>query len=212
MKKERDLMEIADKLATRIYKEYKIEQKIDCQDLLMDWIGECLWGKIIKEYIPIFNETWDLLKEGGHNKNNKFIYGDIDVGVWYENVKDKTGVKRYRKVIASQRYCSAAEDNTHIFILDQWPQDKRGLKDIMSKFRTVTVWPRQKKSPTRWGKLPSLNVYRKGSFDFGYNDCRDEGHVFKYEARDDTVDHASWASQKIPNALWTLKGHLENLR
>lgn len=207
--KEQPMMITAKRISNSLYRAYKKEQPSDCQDLLLEWVGECFWGRIVKEHIPIFKKTWKLLVEKGHSKNNKFIHGDVDVGLWYEKLGGKDNYKS-RKVIVSERYCSMADDNIHIFVLDEYPTMPSFLK-----FKAVTVWPREKKSTLghTWGDdrdidVPSLNTYRKRDFDYGYNDCRDKGHVFKFEAINNQVERSSWSSLKIPSALQTLRWDL----
>lgn len=209
--REQPLMITAKRLGNNIYRAYKKEQKDDCQDLLLEWVGECFWGKIVKEHIPIFKKSWNILYREGHDKNNKFVYGDVDVGVWYEKTKNER-----RKVIVSERYCSMADDNIHIFVLDEYPKNW-GIS--FNQFKAVTVWPREKKSTLdhKFGDdrdidIPSLNTYRKRDFDYGYNDCRDKGHCFKYEKINNRVEKPSWLGFKIQHALQTLRWDLGELK
>lgn len=206
--KEQPMMLTARKLSNNLYRAYKKEQPHDCQDLLLEWVGDCFWGKIVQEHIPIFHKTWDCLVEKGHTKSNKFIYGDVDVGVWFENVKDKEKHEN-RKVIVSERYCSTADDNIHIFVLDDLSLT---LGYNFSEFKAVTVWPREKKSISGidWGDdrnidLPSLATYRKRNFNYGYNDARDRGHIFKWQGFTAQVENSMWNSMRIPYALQTLR-------
>jgi len=208
-----DMMQKAQRLSNSLYRAYKKEQPDECQDLLLDWVAECFWGRIVEEHISVFHKVWNLLVEGGHTKHNKFVHGDIDTGLWYENVKDKEN-HGDRKVVVSERYCSMADDNTHIFVLDDYQE----ALAILSSFKAVTVWPKEKKSRSGidWGDdrnidIPSLTTYRKRDFDYGYNDGRDKGHVFIYQAMTKRVDHASWNTMRIPHALQTLRWDLEAL-
>lgn len=208
-----DMMLKARKLSNSLYRAYKKEQPDGCQDLLLEWVDECFWGRIVAEHIPTFKKAHNLLVARGHTKSNKFVYGDIDVGVWYETVKDKKEHTN-RQVIVSERYCSMADDNIHIFV---WDDQKFDTID-MSAFKAVTVWPREKKSISGidWGDdrnidIPSLTTYRKRDFDYGYNDGRDKGHIFRWQGFTGLVEHASWNRDRIPHALHTLRWHLEAL-
>lgn len=214
MPPEQPMMIKAKRLAKSLYKAYKFEEKRGkgCGDLLLEWVKEVYWGIIVKEHIPVFDEAWQLLHNRKHTKKNKFVYGDIDVGVWIEYPKNKN-----KKVIISTRYCSCADDNTHIFIYDKSSIPKEYFN--WDKFRAATVWPRQinSKLGIDWGDdrnidLPSLNTYRKRDFHYGYYDCRDKGHSFLYEAINERVEKASWDEGRIERALWTLRGHLQALQ
>ncbi len=205
-----DMMKKAERIAKNLYRQYSIEEKDgrDCGDLLLEWIKENFWGIIVSKHIPTFERVWKMLDEKRHTKNNKFIYGDIDQGLWIEYPKDKN-----KKVIISTCYCSCADDNTHIFILER-------LYSNRIRFRVATVWPREKHNTDgRWGDdrdidIPSLNTYRKRDFRYGYYDCRDEGHCIlyeNYERKVGRVEKAHWGEGKIKHALWTLRMHLEAL-
>ena len=147
-----------------------------------------------------------MLYQKKHTKNNKFVYGDIDAGAWLEFPEMEN-----RKIIVNTTYCSCADDNTHIFIRDKVFN--------MITFLVVTVWPRQKmsKSNTKWNDdrdvdIPSLRTYQDRKFTYGYQDCRDKGHVFKYDSMMKYIDHASWNENSIPCALWTLDGLNDELK
>lgn len=209
---EQPMMQKAKRLSNSLYRAYKKEQPIDCQDLLLEWVGDCFWGRIVSEHIPVFHKTWNLLVEKGHTKFNKFEYGDIDVGLWYEKIKNKEN-HAHRKVIVSERYCSTADDNIHIFVMDDYPKT---LGYNFSSFKAVTVWNREKKSISGidWGDdrnidIPSLTTYRKRDFDYGYNDARDKGHIFKWEGFTIRVENSIWNSMRIPHALQTLRWDLD---
>ncbi len=218
-----------DEIADFLYCEYIAEEKRGgrnsegCGNLMLEWIKKRFWGLLVKDHIPIFNQTWDLLNEKGHvGEKNRYVYGDIDVGLWIEKVEDPTN----KKVIASTRYCSMADDNTHLYIMS-------GLKDsqfpFLFSFLCRTVWPRQNKKggyrvikskehPTGWFswgddrdiKIPSIHTYRERDFDFSYRDCRDKGHVFTF--KNGECDNAHWHENRIPHALWSLREHLAALQ
>ena len=220
-----------DEIAELLYCQYNAEENREggkdssgCGDLMLEWIKERFWGLIVKDHIPIFHQIWDILNERGHaGEKNAYVYGDIDVGLWIEKVKNP----KDKKVIASTRYCSVADDNTHLYILSgiEFEHDF----PMGFKFRCRTVWPRANnkggykcvksvKYPDGWFswgddrdvKTPSINTYRERDFDYSYGDCRDKGCVFTYE--DEKCDHADWYESKIPHALTVFRWHLEALQ
>ncbi len=213
-KKKENMMEKSKRIAEDLYHQYSIEEKSgeDCGKLLLDWIKENFWGIIVSKHIPTFEKVWKILNERGHTEKNKFVYGDIDVGLWVEYPKDKN-----KKVIISTTYCSMADDNTHLFILDK-------LLPNWIRFRVATVWPREnnkggymtKDGWFYWGddrdvKTPSLNTYRKRDYKYGYYDCRDKGHCILYENHGQDigrVEHAHYGEDEINHALWLLRSHL----
>ncbi len=206
------MLDKAKKRAKQLYKDYNIEEKEgrDCGNLFLEWVSEHFWGMVVKEHIPIFHTNWEMLNSKGHTKNNKFVFGDIDEAVWIEKTKDKN-----KKVIVCERYCSMANNNIHIFIMEK-PFDN------WVTFRVATVWHREIKSISgiKWGDdreidKPSLNTYRKRDFHYGYYDCRDEGHCFKYEQRlkdVGTVEKAHWRESEMKYALSSLVYHKEALK
>lgn len=210
---EQPMMIKAKRLAKSLYNACKFEEKRgeNCGKLLLQWIKECYWGIIVKEHLLVFDEIWWTLHERKHTKKNKFIYGD-DVGIWIEYPKNKN-----KRVVVSERYCSCADDNIHIFIYDKSINPREYFN--WDKFRVVTVWHRQinNKLGIDWGDdrnidLPSLNTYRKRDFRYGYYDCRDKGHCLLYEAHNERVENAHWNESRIEHALWTLRGHKQALK
>lgn len=204
----------AEELSEILYDAYKDGDNTGVyNDYLIECIKEKFWGRVVKDHLPIFNKTWKILNEKKYTAKNPFVYGDDDVGVWIELTKSES-----KKVIASTCYCSCADDNTHIFILD----DHSILNAHSIVFRVATVWPRQinKRDKHPWGddrdiKLPSLNTYRERDFRYGYYDCRDKGSCFLYEEFKKgiavRVENAHWDEGAITNALRTLRWHLEAL-
>jgi hypothetical protein len=206
----------------KIYRRYIREEArgVGCGKLMLEWENETFWGYVVKKHIPVFNKVYKILKEHGNiGQKNAYTYGDIDVSVWIEECKDK-------KVIASIRHCSCADDNTHLFIINDARYSGYG------DFKCRTVWPKQnkrggyrvqksKKYPTgwlSWGddrdiKVPSITTYRERNFYFSYGDCRDKGYVFTYtnfpEGDPKVVKVEMY---KIEHALWTLRCHLEMLQ
>jgi len=219
---EPDTMVVAKALAELLYREYqkhlfhKDKGHIERDDpkgvsepdyeygrLLLDWTKEVFYGKLIKDILPVFDEVWNRLVELGHtSRKTAFDYGDYDVSTWAEK-------KGNRKILIYIRHCSMADDNTFIFIRDE-PETIVGFEKYRSffdSFKCVTVWPRQVNYPRNWSwqkgkaKLPSLATQRKHDFNWGYNDARDKGHVFKYEFRNGLVDNAGWTEYRILRAI-----------
>lgn len=223
MEKSFPLLDRAKRTAKYLYRNYMKEEKEgrDCGKLYLDWVKEHFWGKVISMEIPTFHKVWKALDERGYTKNNPLQFGDIDYGLWVEYPKDDK-----KKVIVSTCYCSCADDNTHIFVLDEPYKDSKLFKNHIN-LRVATVWPREKKTKTRgykqpdgsysWGDdrdidLPSLNTYRKRDFVYGYSDGRDKGHCIMYETREKnggSAKDASWSENKIAHSIWLLKYYLE---
>jgi hypothetical protein len=209
-------------IADLLYCQYVAEENRDgeeskgCGDLMLEWIKDRFWGQIVEDHIPTFRAVYNiLLKNGNTSQKNCYVYGDLDVGIWIEKTKNP----KDKKVIASTRYCSMADDNTHLYIMtglkfvDMDPPDFNFLK-----FYCRTVWPRQKKEKFHFGddrdiKIPSLRTYQERDFKFSYQDCRDKGHVFTYNAfMGPSLDKAHWHETRIPHALQALRWHLEALK
>lgn len=166
----------ANRIGDLLYRHYRIAERGEnaegCGALLLEWTVRRMLMKVIADSVPVFRETWRRLYEGGHiGEPKRLVYGDIDVGVWIERTKDAR-----RKVIASTRYCSCADDNTHLYILSG---DEKNWTFVCRR-----VWPREnrrggyrvavsKKYPDGWFswgdyrdiKTPSLATYRRLDFD-----------------------------------------------
>ena len=182
---------------------------------MIEWIKDKFWGRIIIDHVPILHQIWDILNEKGHiGEKNAYVYGDIDVGVWIEKVNNPDD----KKVIASTRYCACADDNTHLYIMNNYQY----FEDcpMLFHFLCRTVWPREKrtrygKEYSRWGDdrdidIPSINTYRKRNFKFSYSDCRDKGHVFTLEG--EKSDKSTWSENRISHALTLFRWHLDALQ
>ncbi len=204
----------------KLYRRYMREQAGGraCGKLMLEWENQSFWGHVVKSHIPVFNKVYKLLAEHGNFGKSK-AYQYFNTPLWIEQAKDK-------KVIASIRENSCADDNTHLFIMN----DSR--HSFFGDFRCRTVWPKQnkrggykvkksKKNPTGWFswgddrdiKIPSITTYRERNFEFSYGDCRDKGYVFTYSNFPEG-DHKVENPQmyEIDHALWVLRLHLENLQ
>lgn len=208
------MMDKAQRLADMLYKEYQEEDKRgECGHLLLEWVEDAFWGRMVKDHLKVFDAVWELLRARKHTKKKPFIHGDYDYSVWVENTKVKD-----KKVIAATCHCACAPDNTHLYIEENCKY-REPPYEIMHRFRVATVWPREKKSNLgiAWGddrdiNVPSLNTYRKRNFHYGYFDCRDEGNVLLYSGYlGGRVEHAGWSAQKIYWALWMLRLHHNEL-
>ncbi len=193
-------------IAELLYNAYKAS---DCGNYMVERVKKLYYGMMVKDNIPKFLAVYDVLVANGHDAKNPYVYGDMDQGVWYEKSPDEI-----TKIIATERYCSCADDNTHIFILkdfgwDQWFNEKHKVKQEDYRFSCMTAWPRQKnnsKKHHQWGdhrdiEHPSINTYRKHKFKFGYEDGRDEGYSFNYETITGNVEDAHWKESRILYAL-----------
>lgn len=199
-------------IAEMLYQCYKKSQEVGCQELLKKWIEEKFWGKIVEEQFPVLKEVWQMLHDRKYTKNNTCGYGDYDGSIWVEYPKEET-----RKVIIHKSHCSCADDNTHIFIMEEGT--------FGTSIHIRTVWPRQnsrggyavEKSAEHpngwfsWGddrdiKVPSLNTYRKRDFVYGYSDCRDEGYVLTIDGRnlESRAERAGSMQSEIQHALWLI--------
>lgn len=191
-------------LADAMYKAYMASAD---GNYLMEKVKRSFYGKLVRDKLPLFKELHAYLIEHGHTVKNPYVYGDIDVGVWYENTEHAVV-----KIIAIESYCTCADDSTHIFIMRDWGESHIGATGDI-KFLAVTAWPRQKKKRIghsygdyRDIKYPSIRTYRDYNFEFGCGDGRDVGYSFKYETiAGDKVEDAHWNEPRIMFALRTLQ-------
>jgi len=213
----KDYEGMADKL-------YNIYKQSDSGTYMVERIKSRFYGNMVKDYIPDFNELYALLEAGDHGPKNPIVTGDSDEGAWLEKAPDE-----YTRVIAIQRYCSCADDNTHIFVLRQFdwepPEGFTELEhallrqDNWTTFRCFTAWPRQKKSKYggNWGdhrdiEVPSINTHRKHKFNFGYGDGRDEHYCFKYDSMQGRAEDAYWKESRLLWALRSLRDGLNSIK
>lgn len=218
--------EKCDRIANKLFKEYIAEEKRGegCGSLMLEWTKDRFYGLIIQEHVSVFNSVWNILTERGNvGQSNRYVYGDVDVGVWVEKVKNPND----KKVIVSTCYCSCADDNTHTYILTGFDSEHFGQKFL--EFKCRTVWPiqnsrggyRVKKSKDypngwfSWGddrdiKIPSIKTYRDRDFKFSYGDSRDKGFVFDYRVAYDgpSSESSSRSEKEILYALRSLNTHL----
>lgn len=222
--------ERCDEMGDTLYDQYYVEENSEgsnsegCGDQMFEWVKARFWGRLVEDNMKIFHQVWKILDEKGNiGKKHEYVYGDIDVGLWIEKVKNPLD----KKVIASTRYCSMADDNTHLYIMSGLEYIKEFPSFLNYKCRTV--WPRasyrggykvavSEEYPDgwlRWGddrdvKVPSINTYRSRDFNFSYGDCRDKGHVFTYEFG--ACDNPHWNESRISYALRDLRWHLDALK
>jgi len=189
-------IQLSKMLAQAIYDGYKSEGS---SDLLLEWIAEELYAKILWDHIPVFQSVWSALTLGQYTRKKPFWVGDDDYAVWNEYPKGQN-----KRVIVSR-----SDNNTHLFI----EEGIQFLSDcpLLYKLRIATVWPRETKiSGMAWGDdrdidRPSLNTYRKRNYHYGYYDIRDKGHVALLANK--RVDHAASTARSIRHALWVLRLH-----
>jgi hypothetical protein len=186
-------------IAEILYQCYTYEQQSDCGELLNEWIHEKLWGKVITDYIPQLKEVWQYLHDNKYTKDNTLGYGDIDGAIWVEYVRQEEEWEDKRKIIIHTSHCSCADDNTHIFILNE--------EGVLGKVLHVrTVWPREKnKGKHKYKKQPSINTYRKNNFKFGYQDGRDTGYSLTLEGKGTPkVEWAHHYQGRIQHVVWLI--------
>lgn len=187
-----------DEMGDILYDFYK-SQKPDLENLSIEWAKDRFWGRVVNDHIPIFRKLYTLLENKGCvGEKNCYIYNDLDCRVWIEKADGL-------KVIVSSNHASLADTYKYLFILKDWE---------FGYFRIATVWDREKKSRGfkrhQWGDMrdidiPSLNTHRKEGFRWGYQDCRDKGHVLKYEFYNKNVDKSCASESFIPHSLDLLK-------
>lgn len=207
-----DTMEIADKLANIVYDEYN--KAGDCGILTLQWMADCLWGKIAEhKIIPTVRKLFNLLKEKNHNEKNYASLGDLDYKLWFEEPEKDI------KIIISVCNCACADDNTMIFYLDDRFANQ-DLNENWVRLKIMTAWSKEVSinGRCRWGddrdiKFPSINTYRNNNWKFGYEDTRDinRGFVMKYDSIDKYCKDIFHTQDKTQFALDTIKTHIIEL-
>lgn len=201
--------QIADKL-------YSVYKKSSSGKYLMERVKNLFYGRMVYDHIDDFNELYAILERGEHGSKNPLITGDIDEGSWIEKSPSE-----HIKVIAIQRYCSCADDNTHIYVLTDYRiPDEMGYPPAdWVTFQCFTAWPRQvsKRRGYKWGdhrdiEHPSINTFRKHKFHFGYEDGRDKHYCFKYSSYSDAVEHAFWNEGRLMWGLDSLRFALNSIK
>lgn len=198
------------KIGDDLYRQYKIENKRDCGDLMLEWVKSRFWGLHIKDHLKTFNQTWNILNAHENiGKTNSYVHGDADYSVWIEPVKNSED----KKVIVSTCHCSCADDNTFLYILSGIEMNKQ--YNFGLTFKCKTAWPRQTKKNSCWeGKkdinFPSINTYRKQDFNFS----ADKGSVFTYTdlGNEPQAKKAHWHETRISPALRDLRHSLAMLK
>jgi hypothetical protein len=211
--KPQPLMVKAQDIAEQLYQSYQEEEANgkECGKLLLEWTKDCFWGRIIADDLHHFDSTYTKLESKGHiGQESRFVYGDLDVGLWIE--PSKSG---QRRIIVAESYCTCADDNITIYIKDDIGPD-------WAKFRVVTAYPesiaeefkkewlsRNGWEPNYYDK-PSLADHRNADWDYGYGDFRDNFHTLTWANSYDEKGRADGAyatETKIYWALWNLKMH-----
>jgi hypothetical protein len=177
---------------------YMKEQGSDCGELLNKWIHEKLWGKIVVQYIPKLLEVWQYLHDNKYTKNNTLGYGDIDGSIWVEYPKQLKKWPDKRKIIVHTSHCTTADDNTHIFVINE-----SEISSITQRLHVRTVWPRERsKGIFKWELIPSIHTYRKNNFRYRFGDGRDKGYTLTLKGGGTpSIDGASYYQGKIQHAI-----------
>ncbi len=210
--------EVSSVISEILYNCYMKSEDNGCRELLNEWVNDKLWGKIVKAYLPQLKRIWQFLHDNKYDKNNTLGFGDVDGDIWVEYVKQEHEWPDNRKIIIHTSHCSCADDNTHIFILDE-------EATINAKLHVRTVWPRQdarggyrvtksKKHPKGWFlfgddrdiRIPSLNTYRKRNFEYSYQDCRDKGYSLSLtDFGGPKIEWATTHQSRILHAIWLIR-------
>jgi len=214
-----------DGIADKLYEFYKLS---DSGSYMIERIKSRFYGNMVKDHIADFNELYAILEAGKHGSKNPMVTGDIDEGSWIEKAPDE-----HTRIIAIERYCSCADDNTHIFMLNELKSEvdptlfdhDPELAETMARFNNwtrfqgVTAWPRQssKRGGHKWGdhrdiEHPSIVTFRNHKFDYGYNDGRDEHYCFKYDSLQGCVEDAYWREGRLNWALRSLRDGLNSVK
>jgi hypothetical protein len=205
---------------------YDIYKQSSHGSYMVERIKGRFYGNLVKDHIPDFNELYAILKAGNHGPKNPLVTGDMDEGSWIEKSDNE-----YSKIIAIERYCSCAIDNTHIFILNEFkyePPEGEGFSHLEQElmrfkdwttFTCVTAWPRQisKRHGHKWGdhrdiEHPSIHTFRKHNFRFAYEDGRDDHYCFKYDSLQGRVEDAYWKEGRLNWALSSLRDGLGSVK
>jgi len=211
-------------IADHLYETYKLSPS---GSYMIERIKSRFYGNMVKDHIPDFNELYKILEAGKHGPKNPIVTGDMDEGCWIE-----TAPNDHTRIIAIQRYCSTADDNTHIFILDELKSEidptlfdtDPEMAETLAKFNNwtrfqgVTAWPRQIKNrgynfgDHRDIKVPSISTFRNHKFNYGYNDGRDDHYCFKYDSLNGCVEDAHWKESRLNWALRSLRDGLNSAK
>ncbi len=169
----------------------------ECTQLLLEWVEEQFWGHRIREYIPTFESIYSQLDDLGARYDNRLIYGDMDYGAWVEPHSTL-------KIIGLECYCSGADNNTHLYILNPEP-------DGFSSFHVRTCYPRAHRNQymKRYGgwaglERASRSTYKTMGWLPQYGDGRDIGYILSYDEYAAKVERGGMSSH-ISHAMWTME-------
>lgn len=183
-------------MAAMLGRLHEAETDEDCWDLLLEWTFARFWYPIVAAHVPPFITAHAYLLSHGHTAKNPLVWGDIDYGAWVEPAGD-------RKVIVVECYCAAADDNQHVFILEEtglyWEFHARRTYPRMLRVMPGAGWDYLKRA--------SLPLYRRQKFQLNYGDCRDKGYAFSAGSliSRDKVDNAYYQPGYIRWALRELR-------
>jgi hypothetical protein len=206
-------------IASLLYHCYAHQQPSGCEELLTQWTEEKKWGLIVMDFIPKLKEIWQYLHDNKYTKKNGLRFGDLDGAIWVEYPKQLNSWPDERKIIIHRSYCTMADDNTHIFILNDGK-----YSSLSNTLHVRTVWPRQnsrggykcvksKENPDGWFswgddrdiKIPSLRTYRDRNFEYSYQDGRDKGYTLTLKNKPcPSVEWAHHDQSKLQHALWII--------
>lgn len=179
--------------------------------LSIEWAFEKFWGLQILDAMPMINDLYKRLIDGDHDKNNHYVYNDLDYSLWYEDID----VEKGRSWVDKRRaFCMDSQGRTSLILVEDWMQFSDD--DIPRGTLTVLkVWPRIKRA--RWNKDHiehlSLSYYRRNNFAIKYHDTRDEGAIFHFDNSFDPKVEWAWSrGGDISHFLWWWATSLETIK
>lgn len=105
----KDTSSLAAAVGAFLIKLHDAETDDECAVLAVEWAFDHYWAHHIDNHRKIFDDVYDSLVGLKATFDDRLVYGDIDVGLWVVP-HDKC------KIVCSERYCSAADDNIHVWV------------------------------------------------------------------------------------------------
>jgi hypothetical protein len=182
-----------------------------CGKQFLQWAKDAMYGRMVADHLKHFDSCYAKLEAKGHiGQENRFVYGDLDVGLWIEKSE-----RRGRKVIVSESYCTCADESITIFVKDDKAADWIDFRVTLAcpdhfaeekreEWKKVHGW-----EPKSWD-YPNLGNHRDADWEYGYKDFRDKFHVLNWTNSYDErgkVDGAYATENLILHTLWELRMH-----
>lgn len=158
-----------------------IEQGVspDCHKLLQEWAIDHYWGRklMAADMEGRFLAAHKQLTELGASFEKRLTFGDADYGIWAVTTEDAL-------VIASECYCSCADDNIHLWILSPL------------HFESYRV------SHKGEGGTLQYADYAADWNGYGYRDSRDKSYCFNYDYLTGRIESALSHYDRIHWSHW----------